>query len=202
VTRVIGGTVGGRRLATVPGSATRPTTDRVREALFSALESDLGTLSGRSFLDLYAGSGAVGLEAASRGAERVVLIERAPAAVSVIRRNISTLGLGGVVLIGAPVERQARRPVPAGGSFDIAFADAPYDEAASAVAEVLEGLLRHGWLAAAARVVVERDRRTAWEWPAGFVAVRERTYGETMLWYGRVAPPGPADEHRVDDEED
>ena len=99
VTRIIAGSAGGRRLRTPTGQGTRPTSDRVREALFSSLGSQLGSLAGLRFLDLYAGSGAVGLEARSRGAEHVTLVERDAAAAGLIRRNSADLGFDGVTVV-------------------------------------------------------------------------------------------------------
>lgn len=181
MTRLVGGVAGGRRLAVPAGRGTRPTAERVREALFSALEAMTGTLAGRGFLDLYAGSGAVGLEAASRGAAPVLLVERDPAAARVARTNIETLGLPGVTLRQASVGTVLAEPPPA--TFDACFLDPPY---ADDVTGALEALLGGGWLAGRAVVVVERAARgPALRWPAGLVADRERRYGDTMLWYGR-----------------
>jgi 16S rRNA (guanine966-N2)-methyltransferase len=185
VTRIIGGEARGRRIQTPPGSETRPTADRVREALFSSLESELGTLVGRTFLDLYAGSGGVGLEARSRGAA-VTLVERSARAASVIRANASGLGFDDVEVVVAAVARLRQRSAGKAdaGPADVVFADPPYDYPTTSVAADLQTAATRGWLAASARVVVERDRRSDWRWPEQFLGVRERTYGETMLWYG------------------
>jgi 16S rRNA (guanine966-N2)-methyltransferase len=188
VTRIIAGAARGRRLQTPAGDSTRPTSDRVREALFSALESELGTLAGRRFLDAYAGSGAVGLEAKSRGASEVMLVEAAPRAAAVIRANVAALGFAGVDVVGSRVERLARR-TPAGGGFDVAFFDPPYDEPADDLEAIVDDLGGAGWFVPSAVVVVERPRRAAWTWPPHVAHVRERRYGETMLWYGRWALP-------------
>ncbi len=101
MTRIVAGSAGGRRLRTPSGGRTRPTSDRVKEALFSALESQIGTLAGRRFLDLFAGSGAVGLEARSRGAQHVTLVERDPATAALIRANAKELGLDQVTVLVA-----------------------------------------------------------------------------------------------------
>jgi 16S rRNA (guanine966-N2)-methyltransferase len=177
VTRIIGGAAGSRRLTTPAGRATRPTTDRVREGLFSSLGGDL---SGRSFLDLYAGSGAVGLEAASRGAAPVVLVERDPKAVRAIAANLATLALGDVVVRADDVGRFLRQP---GTPQDIVYVDPPYADSADGVLALLaEG----GWVAPGGVVVVERDSRgAAPAWPAGLDADRSRRYGDSTLWYGR-----------------
>jgi 16S rRNA (guanine966-N2)-methyltransferase len=190
VTRIIGGSAGGRRLSTPSGEGTRPTSDRVREAIFSAMESEIGPLTGRRFLDLYAGSGAVGLEALSRGAGRVVLVEHDRRAVRVIRANAAALGLTGATVLPGRVERLVAAPPAEGGDavgFDVAYLDPPYTVSTGAVVGVLGALRAHGWLAAEALVVVERSARTdALHWPEGYEAGRSRKYGETCVWYGRV----------------
>jgi 16S rRNA (guanine966-N2)-methyltransferase len=194
VTRIIAGAAGGRRLV-VPGSrATRPTSDRAREGLFSAVLAALGTLDGAAVLDLYAGSGAVGLEALSRGASDVLLIESDPAAVQVIRRNIESVGLRGALVVQDRVARALRRGPPATGRpRDLVFADPPYSAGGDELHEMLALLAANGWLAAGALVVVERDARSGPPpWPDGYAAGRSRRYGETLLWYGRAAGPAPA----------
>ncbi len=177
MTRIIGGAAGGRRLVTPAGRSTRPTSDRVREGLFSALGGDL---SGRSFLDLFAGSGAVGLEAASRGASAVVLVERDPKAVYSARENVAALGFSGVVVRADDVLRFLHEPAT---PFDVVYVDPPYADSADGVLELLAG---GGWLAPDGLVVVERDSRGAPPaWPPGIVADRDRRYGDSTLWYGR-----------------
>jgi 16S rRNA (guanine966-N2)-methyltransferase len=190
VSRVIAGTAGGRRLVMPPGRATRPTADRAREGLFSTLTALLGGLSGASVLDLYAGSGAVGLEAASRGASRVVLVEREPAAARTAQANIDSLDLPSVELWVGAVEPLLTRGRPAGdpesdgdGAFDVAFLDPPY---ADSVDAALAALVDGGWLAAGAVVAVERaSRGSGPTWPVGLIELRSRRYGEATLWYGR-----------------
>jgi 16S rRNA (guanine966-N2)-methyltransferase len=185
--RIVAGSLGGRRIDAPPGQDTRPTSDRVREALFSSIESELGTLRGRAFLDLFAGSGGIGLEARSRGASAVTLVERSPKAAAVIRSNAAALGFDGIDVVVAPVERLRDRPV-ARPRFDVVFADPPYEYAAARLARDLSALPGGDWLTPGALVVIERDRRSPWHWPEGFRSVRERAYGETMLWYGHWAP--------------
>ena len=189
MTRIIGGSARGRRLRTPPGSATRPTADRVREALFSALESELGTLSGLHVLDLFAGSGAVGLEARSRGAASVVLVESDRATAGVIRQNAKELGFDQVRVDVARAERwvdHADQTVR-GARFDVVYADPPYPMSTADVSALLGRLAASGRLADDAVVVVERSRRgESWTWPIGLEGVREKRYGETMLLYGRV----------------
>ncbi len=192
MTRIIGGSARGRRLKTPPGTRTRPTSDRVREALFSALEAELGTLAGARFLDLFAGSGAVGLEASSRGARSVVLVEQDRATAALIRANARSLGLEGVAVHAVKAERLSEvRPVDATDvPFDVVFADPPYAMDTAAVGAVLSGLLRAGAVAADAVVVVERPRRgDPWVWPMGLKGMREKRYGETMVFYGQVTGP-------------
>jgi 16S rRNA (guanine966-N2)-methyltransferase len=179
--RVVAGTLGGRRLSVPRGRSTRPTSERVREALFSALESMRGSLAGAAFLDLYAGSGAVGIEAASRGAARVTCVERDPRALAVVRANVESLGLTTVEVSSAPVARLLGDEP--GTPFDVVYVDPPYAEP---VDDVLAMLGANAWLAESAVVVVERATRdSAPTWPAGLVADRSRRYGDTTLWYGR-----------------
>jgi 16S rRNA (guanine966-N2)-methyltransferase len=181
VSRVIAGVAGGRRLVIPPGTATRPTADRAREGLFSTLTSLRGSLVGAMFLDLFAGSGAVGLEAASRGATSVVLVERDPHALRAMRMNADALGLVGVEVRAEPVERVLAARATAG--FDVVFLDPPYSDP---VDGVLNRLIEGGWLAPNAVVAVERASRDGrLNWPAGLDAVRSRRYGEATLWYGR-----------------
>ena len=186
MTRIVAGVAKGRRLQTPAGRATRPTTDRVREALFSALESDLGGLAGVRFLDLYAGSGAVGLEAISRGAAGAVLVERDRRTAAVARRNAGELGFDSVDVVTASVDRFVESSAK-GPPFGVAFLDPPYDVANAAVSGVLARLHANGHLLRHGVVVVERPTRAGrLPWPAGLAATRERSYGETTLWYGRA----------------
>jgi 16S rRNA (guanine966-N2)-methyltransferase len=183
MTRVIAGIAGGRRLAVPPGTTTRPTSDRAREGLFASLLSELGTFDGASVLDLFAGSGAIGLEALSRGAERVLLVESDARAAAVIRSNVAAVALPGATLAIDRVERQLARP-PDADRFDLVVADPPYALADDAVTRVLT-LLEGGWLADGALVVVERATRSGpLDWPPGFSPGKSRRYGEATFWYG------------------
>jgi 16S rRNA (guanine966-N2)-methyltransferase len=185
VTRIIAGRARGRRLAVPKGDGTRPTADRTREALFSALEAALGGLAGARVLDLYAGSGAVGLEALSRGAARALLVESDPRAVAVVRQNVEAVGVPGAEVVALPVARALARPAPC--AFDVVYADPPFALGASELAAVLGAALAGGWVAAGAVAVVERSARDEpFDWPAGYVATRSRRYGESVLWYGRA----------------
>jgi len=188
VTRVIAGSAGGRRLAVPPGARTRPTSNRTREGLFSAVESLRGSLVDARVLDLYAGTGAVGLESLSRGAAAALLVEADPKALRILRANARALALPGARVVAAKVERVLAEP-PAGPAYDVAFADPPYALGEVALEAMLRALADFGWLAPDAVVVVERASRSApVRWPAGLVGVRERRYGESTLWYGRPAP--------------
>ena len=166
-----------------PGQGTRPTTDRAREGLFSALEHWSG-IAGIRIIDAYAGSGAVGIEALSRGAEAALLIESDRRAAEVIRGNLAALGLAGGRLTIDRVEKVAAELCP-GAPYDVLFLDPPYALEAAAVAEVITGFAEQGWLTADAVVCVERAARDPeWVWPQGFESLRARAYGEGMLWYG------------------
>ena len=187
--RIVAGAARGRRLTVPPGRSTRPTADRAREALFSALEAQLGSLAGRRVADLYAGSGAVGLEALSRGASAVLLVESDPAAVRSLRANVDAVGLPGADVVAGRVERAVSRPSGA-AAYDLVFADPPYELADDDLRAVLATAAGNGWLAADALVVVERATRGGeWRWPAGVDALRARRYGEATLWYGRAGSP-------------
>lgn len=187
MTRVIAGTAGGRRLAVPPGNGTRPTSDRAREGLFSTWESLDGTLSGARVLDLYGGSGAVGLEALSRGAAHVLLVEADARAVRTIRDNVRALGLPGAEVRAGKAEQVIAGPAP-DEPYDVLFLDPPYAVTNSDLEEILLTLHQRGWCAEEALVTVERSTRGGpFPWPAGFEAVRSRRYGEGTLWYGRAA---------------
>jgi 16S rRNA (guanine966-N2)-methyltransferase len=184
MTRVIAGIAGGRRLAVPPGTTTRPTSDRAREGLFASLLSELGTFDGASVLDLYAGSGAIGLEALSRGAERVLLVESDARAAAVIKSNVAAVALPGATLAIDRVERLLARPPADAARFDLVVADPPYAVTEAAVTRVLT-LLEGGWLADGALVVVERATRSGpLDWPPGFLSGKSRRYGEATFWYG------------------
>jgi len=185
VTRIVGGAAGGRRLAVPPGQHTRPTSDRAREALFGSLASLLD-LDGARVLDLYAGSGAVGLEALSRGAAHALLVESDARAAGVIRSNAAALGLGDRArVVRQPVERAVAAGPPV-EPYDLVFADPPYALADVDLDAVLAALADRGWLAPGALVVVERSSRGAGPaWPPSVRPEKQRRYGDATLWYGR-----------------
>ncbi|MFK0042600.1 16S rRNA (guanine(966)-N(2))-methyltransferase RsmD [Streptomyces sp. NPDC090741] len=186
MTRVIAGSAGGRRLTVPPGTGTRPTSDRMREGLFSTWES-LHGVEGARVLDLYAGSGAVGLEALSRGADHALLVEPEAKAAKAIRDNIKAVGLPGAEFRAGRAEQIVA--IPAGADpYDVVFLDPPYAVGHDDLGEILLTLRANGWLTDDALVTVERSTRSgAFPWPEGFEPLRSRKYGEGTLWYGRAA---------------
>jgi 16S rRNA (guanine966-N2)-methyltransferase len=188
VTRIIAGTVGGRRLEVPKGDLTRPTSDRVREAVFSGLQAR-GALCGARVLDLFAGSGALGLEAASRGAAEVILVDSSRAATEVARRNVAMLGMrASVVLSSVHRYLTGRTPVPQ----DVVFLDPPYGIGEDVVSEVLTALVDKGWLVPGGLVVLERSSRGPEpRWPAGLVRQGVRRYGGTVIWTAARPAAGP-----------
>lgn len=188
MTRVIAGRAGGRRLAVPPGNGTRPTSDRAREGLFSTWQSLLGgPLDGERVLDLYAGSGAVGLEALSRGAGHILLVEADARAVRTVRDNVGALGLPGAEVRAGKAEQIIHTAAPQ-QPYDIVFLDPPYAVTDDDLREILLTLRSRGWLATGALVTVERSTRGGeFRWPDGFDAIRARRYGEGTFWYGRAA---------------
>jgi 16S rRNA (guanine966-N2)-methyltransferase len=185
VTRIIGGVAGGRRIA-VPPRGTRPTTDRVRESLFNIVTARRD-LTGLSVLDLYAGSGALGLEALSRGATSALFVESDHRAAAVLADNIARLGMSGATLRRAAVSvvlaAGAQTPV------DLVLADPPYDIDAKELEAVLEALTTHDWVREGTVVVVERAVSGApLNWPAGWGLWPQRIYGDTRLELAEWVP--------------
>ncbi|RZU32755.1 16S rRNA (guanine(966)-N(2))-methyltransferase RsmD [Blastococcus saxobsidens] len=182
MTRLIAGLAGGRRLK-VPPAGVRPTGDKARGGLFNSLGS-LVDLDGAAVLDLYAGSGALGLEALSRGATDVVFVESGPRVLPVLRENLATVGLPGGRVIAGSVPTVVAAPAPQ--PFDVVLADPPYAVPVAEVETVLRALVDGGWLAPGGLVVVERSsREEPFEWPTPLEGLRERRYGEAVLRYGR-----------------
>lgn len=181
MTRIIGGSAGGRRIQTPTGDATRPTTDRVREALFSALEARVGSLRGLRFLDLYAGSGAVGLEAMSRGAGVVTAVEADRRTARLVQANAASLGFDLEVIARPVAQALMTRPR---APYDLVFADPPYPLEAEQLDADLAALVVNDWIAPGTVIVVERSRRSVEpHWPAGLGSANAKKYGETVLWY-------------------
>jgi 16S rRNA (guanine966-N2)-methyltransferase len=184
VTRIVGGAMGGRRLAVPPGRGTRPTSDRAREAMFATLASMLD-LEGARVLDLFAGSGAIGLEALSRGAAPALLVESDARAVATIRSNAAALGLGDRAVVVHDRAERVLAGAPA-QPYHLVFLDPPYTLPDEAVEALLAALASGGWLAPEVVVVVERATRGGGPaWPASLRPAKQRSYGEGTLWYGR-----------------
>lgn len=185
MTRIIAGSHRGHRLATPSGDLTRPTTDRVREAVFSAITSWAGgSLAGLSFLDLYAGSGAMALEALSRGATSARAVESDRRTADLVRANARSLGLPLQVHRG-DVAGFLSAPAPAGGGFDVVWADPPYPVDTRTIEQLMGGLWTSGWLVGNGLAVLERGSRDpAPQWPAGTHSW-SRTYGETTIFYAQ-----------------
>ena len=183
--RITGGRLAGRRLS-VPRADVRPSADRVRESLFARL----GSLAGKHVLDLFAGSGALGFEALSRGAERVLFVDRSPAVLATLRANAEALGVRDAVTLRRGEARAVLRRLAGSPPFDLVFLDPPY--ASGALAGALRALVEADLLAPDALVVAESDRRHPPEPAAGLAAIDERRYGDTMItWF---VPRGPAAE--------
>lgn len=186
--RIIAGHARGRRLK-VPVKGTRPTSDRVRESLFSSLDSRLRASghawAGQRVADLYAGSGALGLEAMSRGADSVVFVEKSANACAVVRGNCGVVGVDPRSCRGMSVEAWVESAPSTDGGFTLVFLDPPYTVARSAVESILRKLV--GRLAPGALIVVERARGETLEFPEPLECIDERTLGETTLWYGHYS---------------
>ena len=176
--RIIAGELKGRRLLSPAGQAIRPTSDRAREALFNILEHGAPALRGARFLDLFCGTGAVGLEAHSRGAHEVMLVDHDRDALRLARANLERIGSPASVRLLA---RDATRLGPAPHPFDLAFLDPPYRSGLAGAA--LEDLLRGGWLDPEARVVLELAATEDLALPHGFTLDRERRYGSAKFLF-------------------
>ena len=190
MTRIVAGSAKGRTLA-VPKSGTRPTSERVREALFSRLDH-MNVLEEATVLDLYAGTGALGLEALSRGASSATLVEKASGAARVATANVRSTGLSArVVTADSRAYLGGRSAEPLSGEVDLVFIDPPYDIAEEEMTAVLEGLAP--WIGPDALVVVERSTRAPVPtWPAFLVLEDTRAWGETVAYF--AGPPLPEEE--------
>ena len=173
--RVIAGSAGGMRLVAPKGA--RPTTDRVKESLFASLGD---AVDGAVVLDLFAGSGALAIEALSRGAARALLVDRDRHAIDAIRRNLATTGFADRARAQASAAVAFLRRVPPEAPFDFVFCDPPYDLDAAPLDAVLAGLAAPGFLASAATVVLEARAGAGPALPAGWQVARQRTYGDTL----------------------
>jgi 16S rRNA (guanine966-N2)-methyltransferase len=183
--RIVAGSARGRRLE-APASVTRPTSDRAREGLFSTLEHLLGTMNQKRVLDLYAGTGAIGLEAASRGANQVDLVENGWQAVQVCRANTASLGFTNVKVHSLTVEKWLSSALPSAvnAPYDLIVMDPPYAESNENVEAVLAQIIKEGWLVDGGVVAVERDAKAVeFAWPAGLTQERARRYGHAVVRY-------------------
>jgi 16S rRNA (guanine966-N2)-methyltransferase len=189
--RIVAGQFRGRPLAAPEGTHTRPTSDRVREAVFNILEHGIAGFSfaGVRVLDLFAGTGALGLEALSRGAAFCLFVEEDAAARGLIRRNIETLGVTGTTKV---FRRDATNLGFAGnrGGFGLVFLDPPYEQ--SLAQRALASAAQGGWLAPEAVAVVEESRRATVVLPPGFQTLEQRTWGDTLAVVARFSAPGRA----------
>jgi len=184
VTRIVAGSLGGRRIA-VPPKGTRPTSQRVREAMFSTICARMDLLGAR-VLDCYAGSGALGIEALSRGAAYGLFVESDRRAAAVLTANLAALGLAASVAAvrAATVEAIAASSVDE--PYHLLVADPPYAVSGQALATVLAALTAHGWLAPGALLAVERPARSGEQpWPDSVEHLTSRRYGDTIVCYGR-----------------
>jgi 16S rRNA (guanine966-N2)-methyltransferase len=188
--RIVGGRLKGRALHGPKSDAIRPTSDRLRESLFNILTHSYGDpLPGARVIDLFAGTGAFGLEAISRGAEFALLVDDGAQALALIRENVEVLGLGGVTRI---FRRDARKlgAAPPGPPYTLAFLDPPYDRGLAEPA--LTSLAQGGWLAPGALVIVEEAAAACFEPAQNFETLERRDYGETEVIFLRFRPAGEA----------
>ncbi len=184
MTRITAGRYRGRVLRTPVGGTTRPTSERVREALANALVAG-GGLQGARVLDLYAGSGALGLELLSRGADSLVAVERDRAALAALRANVQALQAADVEVVGMDVAGYASST--AGRPVDFVVADPPYDLPTADLERIFAALAAAGHLHPGADLIIERNKRSGeMTWPDPLVGVRTKRYGDTMLCYGRA----------------
>ena len=198
MSRIIAGAAGGTPLTAVPGSLTRPTTDRVKEALFSRLDA-FNVIEGARVLDLYAGSGSLGVESGSRGAQAVDLVESDAKASAVCQRNADlvngVLGRKAVTVHRSKVEPFLDR-ASAAAMWDLVFLDPPYPLEEVALQAALQKLAPH--LSPAAVVVVERSSRSPEpQWPESLARFAEKKYGETKLWYAEPFVPDAIDDDDI-----
>jgi len=186
MTRIISGKYKGRSI-NVPATVTRPTSSRVREAIFSSVLHTVGSFDGLVVLDLFAGSGALGLEALSRGAAQASFIENDRSALACIEENAKSLGENDFSVQKADVLAVVDSVASISGA-DLVFIDPPYALPDEQVVELLGSLAKNHWLSDDALVVVERSSKSVLEWPLAFEPLASKTYGDTAIWYGVYAP--------------
>lgn len=184
--RIISGKYKGRSI-NVPATVTRPTSSRVREAVFSSLLHAVGSFDGLIVLDLFAGSGALGLEALSRGAANANFIENDRNALTCIENNAKALGEQNISVQKAEVLGLVDS-VATSAPADLVFIDPPYALLDEQIVELLSALAKNRWLADDAVVVVERSSKSEFDWPGAYAALANKTYGDTAIWYGVYAP--------------
>ena len=187
--RIIAGLAKGRNLIS-PSGATRPTSDRAREALFSTLESEFGSMNDLTFLDLYCGSGAVGAEALSRGAAVVYAVDNDEKATNVARQNFALLenisGIGTTSVITSSVGKFLDKTSEL--QFDVVFLDPPYDLPNNEIEKALTSLAKNGFLKSSAVIAIERDSKSKrLNWPLGLKELKERKYGAATIFYAEPA---------------
>lgn len=187
--RIIAGLAKGRNLIS-PSGATRPTSDRAREALFSTLESEFGSINDLTVLDLYCGSGAVGAEALSRGAAVVYAVDNDEKATSVTRQNFALLenisGIGTTSVITSSVGKFLDKTSEL--KFDVVFLDPPYDLPNNEIEKTLSSLVKNGFLKSSAVIAIERDSKSKrLNWPLGLKELKERKYGAATIYYAEPA---------------
>src|SRR5208337_3742160 len=177
--RIVGGRLRGRSLAAPASHAIRPTSERLRESIFDILEHRYpGRIEGQRVVDLFAGSGALAIEALSRGARFALMVDSGAEARALLRANVEALGLGGVTRIWRADATQLGK-APAGGPFALAFLDPPYGQDLAGLA--LKALVEGGWLGPGAICVVEEAAKAEIVTPAGLALIDERLYGDTRI---------------------
>lgn len=185
MTRIIAGVHKGRTLK-VPQSVTRPTSSRVREAIFSSVEHSHDGFDGLNVLDLFAGSGALALEAISRGAAYALMMENDAKAIAAIKENMNALKIRNARVQGGELFNHLNSDQPE-NAFDVVFADPPYNLADDKVTLMLEALSSRGWLSPDALVVIERDKYSDFMWPHEYSNISQRSYGDTVVSYGQFS---------------
>ena len=193
MTRIIGGDFRGRSIK-VPDAETRPTSSRVREAIFSSVEHAVSGLDDLRVLDLFSGSGAFGIESISRGAAEAVLIEKDLRAADTLHTNVANFGIKNArVVIADAFSEVAQKS--GRGTFDVVFIDPPYVFEDQDVNLLISNLVANDWLNDYALIVVERGSRSQVQWPESVEELRKRVYGDTSIWYGQyLANEDPEDD--------